>query len=379
MFFLVLVLGLTSCSNDKQEETPKVSYADIKPTQSKYKAFYGEKLFKVFGPLTSKSSESDPNAETKKPVSVIFYPNTKTISFSNIFDNKTVEYAVTDIVDNETSLTYKFEINAVKYTCTIANKTSLSPTIVTVTFLGGYYKFDVTDSEKKNIKYLLVKETYTSIRDSTKNQIMHYTYADTNLIRVVTHLIHPTLLIRLTSINNYIYNEEKKLVTIVMTNESGVFKRKISYEYLNNLIVKETTEDSTGKVIAVATYGYNSEGKVSLASFADYEGNINSQRHYSYEKNKITTKFFDHNKEYSSTQILTYDIQRKPYLISQERVLDPSTNLNFTSLTIISINGDVFFKDDYVYEYSPEGLHLKTLYRNVDHAPDIREKTYIEE
>ncbi|TCN57417.1 hypothetical protein [Flavobacterium circumlabens] len=378
MLLLVMIVGLTSCSSDTEEgNSSEITYADVKPTQTKFKAFYGTKLSKISGSVASKSSEVNPTTEISKPISVIFYPRTQTISFSNIFDNTTVEYKVTGIVENEISVTYSFKINT-DFTCTIVNKTSTSPAKAIITFSGGYYQFDVTDSAKKNLTQLVTKETYTA-QNSNYNYTIDYSYADTTLIQSVRHSINLKTLQPLTTVTDYTYNEGK-LVSKIQNDGNGVLKSKTVYEYTNNLITKSTVSNAAGKVTEIDTFEYNSNGKLSVAYYGNSTGTMYYMiRHYSYEKNKLNTIYTDPEETYKDSEISIYDSERKPYLIAQDEILDPFLYLNITKTTITDIDGVVTNFPEIAYEYSSQGLLVKTSYANENGDPDIKVRTYKEE
>ena len=387
MFFLVLAISLTSCSSDEsQEEVVEViepikdnepSYADIKPTQTRYKAFYGEKLLKLT--LTSKSTETSEGAEPR-PVSIIFYPKTRTISFSNIFDNKTVEYAVTEIENSKDSVIYKFTVDGVASFSTLRYETSSAPAIASVTIGRIYYQFVITNSEKKNMKYLLINEKYTSKESTTWNYTINYTYADTNLVRSVRKGSDLNTLEKLIITNDFIYNNEGKLVN-KLWDENGALKTKTTYEYTNNLITKTIVTDSIGELRHINKFEYNKEGKISSAYYGNGKVDINLIQHYTYEKNKLTTisQYKNLQGDYYDTEVAIYEDERKPYLISQDRVLNPSIYLNFTKSTITEKDGTVSYDTDTTYEYSPEGLMIKAIYSEKGVITGVRELSYSEE
>jgi len=360
ILLFILTVGLTSCSNDSNdnnENQTEITYADVKPTQTKYKAYYGQKLTKNSTSVTSRSFETSPDAEMNKPVSAIFYPRTQTISFSNIFDNKTVEYKVTSITINEgVSVVYSFEINGSTFKCTIEEKTNLNIANVIINFAGGYYKFEITDSDKKNIAKLVSKVTVTTKYAPQNNYTVKYIYADTLLKQSVRNYFDQNMQ-ALVTITDFTY-DGGKLVGRTSKKEDGTILGNYSFEYENNLIVKKNNIVN-GKPIKASTYEYDKEGRVVTAYFWNSSGNIASTISYTFEKNKMTTIYTDPAGSYRDVEVSIYESDRKPYLISQDQILEPFTYLNFTQSVVTTKEGESIDYGDSSFEYSTDGLLIK--------------------
>jgi len=380
MLVLVLILGLTSCSSDdaQEENPPEVVYADVKPTQTKYKAFYGQKLTTNLTLATSRSAETSPNTEMIKPVSVIFYPRTQTISFSNIFDNKTVEYKVTAITNNTgVSVIYNFKINETTFTCTITEKTASTPANVVITFTGGFYKFDLTDSAKKNIAKLVSKITS---RASYNNSVIYsakYTYADTLVTQYVRTSYNEITLEDVVSIVDYSY-EGSKLVKRVTRAQDGSLIGTSTFEYENNLITKETVI-SPSNTKRINTYEYDKQGRITAIYNFYSSGTGFNVRFHSYEKNKMTTIYTDSKDSYYDVETSIYDSDRKPFLISQDQILEPFIILHITKSTSITREGQIIDYGDSYFEYSADGLLIKKTEVFNGETLSVTVREYVEE
>ncbi|GAA3733116.1 hypothetical protein GCM10022422_14750 [Flavobacterium ginsengisoli] len=360
ILLFVLALGLTSCSNDSQDDNsqPEVVYADVKPTQSKYKAYYGAKITKSTG-QASKTAEVGSGTETIKPVSVIFYPRTQTIGFSNIFDNSTVEYKVTNIVKEALKTIYSFQINNVAYTCTISAKTDSTAANVVISFSGGSYKFDISESSQNKIAKLVSKVIYTSKNVSDLDYVVEYTYADTLLIKSIRNYKDQVTLKPSVLTTDYKY-DGSRLIEKTVTNDNGNYT-KISYEYENNFITKATSVSSTNQV-RIYIYEYDNQGRLSKAfgktgtgtSFFDIIT-------YTYEKNKLTSVVTDSAQSFRDTEVSIYESDRKPFLISQELILNPFLYMNFTHSGYTDMNGEYSVYWDRTFEYTPDGYLTKML------------------
>lgn len=380
ILLFILAVGLTSCSSDSNDDNneTEITYADVKPTQTKYKAYYGQKVVKNSGSIASKSTESGSGVETVKPVSVVFYPRTQTISFSNIFDNKTLEYKVTKITTNTgVSVIYDFMINETTFTCTISEKTNSTPANVVITFAGGFYKFDITDSAKKNIAKLVSKLTYTAKYAPELNYTLKYIYKDTLLVQLVRNYFDRNTLKELISITDYTY-DRGKLVGRTSRMEDGTILANYSFEYENNLITKMNTIVD-GKVVKKITYEYDKQGRVSTAYYGNASGNISTIISYTFEKNKMTTIYTDPAGSYRDVEVSVYESDRKPFLISQDQILEPFIYLKFTQSVITDNNGMPIPYPDNVFEYSADGLLIKET--EVDNGDQLSFKVleYIEE
>jgi hypothetical protein len=379
MLVLVLILGLTSCSSDDAQEdnSPEVVYADVKPTQTKYKAFYGQKLTKNLTSGTARSAETSPNDEMIKPVSVIFYPRTQTISFSNIFDNKTVEYKVTTITNNTgVSVIYNFKINETTFTCTITEKTTSTPANVVITFTGGFYKFEITDAAKKNIAKLVSKVIYTTKYVPELNYTITYTYSDTLLTQLVRNSFDQSLQ-PVVTITDYTYDGDK-LVGRTSRRKDGTIVGNYGFEYENNLITKMNTIVD-GKVTKSNTYEYDKQGRVITAYIRNSNGSISTIISYTFEKNKMTTIYTDPAGSYRDVEVSTYDSDRKPFLISQDQILEPFIYLNFTQSIVTGNEGIPIPYPDNIFEYSTDGLLVKTTEMDAGDPLSVRIREYIEE
>ncbi|WP_161595800.1 RHS repeat domain-containing protein [Flavobacterium pectinovorum] len=385
MLLLLLILGMASCSSDTQDGStkPEIVYADVKPTQTKYKAFYGERIVKIKGSGTSRPNNADPSPQpipdVVKPVSVIYYPLTQTISFSNIFENTRVEYKVTAITVNKgISVIYSFKIGETVYTCKIIEKTFISPATVTVYFAGGSYQFNVTSSEKMKIAKLLSKQTNTSTANSKRNYTIQYTYKDTLVVKSVRNYNDSKTGVAMVQVSDFVYNGAK-IASKTLSNGEGAILKKVTYSYENNLITKATTTDPAGNV-TIDTYEYDAQGRLITTHYGNSSGTIFYMiRHYIYEKNKMTTIYTDDKESYYDTEISVYNSDRKPYLITQDQILDPFYYLDITTTSITHENGTV---DDFpknAYEYSEEGLLIKVS-KSIDPAnPDVLIREYEEE
>ncbi|SNR72348.1 hypothetical protein [Flavobacterium sp. ov086] len=384
MLLLLLILGMASCTNDSQDGNtkPEIVYADVKPTQAKYKAFYGERIVKIKS--TGRPNNADPTPQPipdiVKPVSVIYYPLTQTISFSNIFENTRVEYKVTGIVVNKgISVIYSFKIGETVYTCKITEKTFISPATVTVYFAGGSYQFDVTNSEKMKIAKLLSKQTNTSAANSKRNFTIQYTYADTLLVKSVRNYFDSKTGVAAVQVSDYVYNAGK-IASKTISNGEGSILKKVAYEYTNNLITKATTTNAAGNVTAIDTYEYDTQGRVITIHYGDSSGTIFDMiRHHIYEKNKMTTIYTDDKESFYDTEISVYNSDRKPYLISQDEILDPFYYLDITTTSITHEDGTVSGFPENSYEYSADGLLIKVLHKIDVSNPDVLIREYDEE
>jgi hypothetical protein len=360
ILLFILTVGLTSCSDDSNgdnDNETEITYADVKPTQTKYKAYYGQKLTKNSTSVTSRSFETSPDAEMNKPVSAIFYPRTQTISFSNIFDNKTVEYKVTSITINEgVSVVYSFEINGSTFKCTIEEKTNLNIANVIINFAGGYYKFEITDSAKKNIAKLVSKVTYTAKYQPTISYTIKYTYADTLLMQSVRNSYDAQALKDVIRINDYSYDGAKLIKKV--SKKDGIIVSTITYEYENNLITKETivTQDNIKRI---NTFEYDNLGRIITVNYFNSTGANFNSRNYTFEKNKLTTIYTDSQDSYRDVEVSTYESDRMPFLISQDEILDPFLYLGITKSISTSREGEVQYFGDFSYEYSADGLLIK--------------------
>lgn len=359
MLVLVLILGLASCSGDGQEgeNSPEVVYADVKPNQTKYKAYYGQKLTKNTS-VASRSAETSTNGEVSKPVSVIFYPRTQTISFSNIFDNKTVEYKVTAIgTIPGVKVVYNFKINETTFTCTITEKTATTTANVVITFAGGFYKFDITDFAKKNIAKLLSKTITTQPSSPDQSYIVNYIYSDTVLVQTVRYHVDPSSYQTVVGIVDYSY-EAGKLISRITRKGDGSISNTSTFEYENNLITKETVVYATNSKRNIK-YEYDNQGRISAIYTFFNAGTNYSVRFHTYEKNKMTTIYTDSTDSYYDTEISVYNSDRKPYLISQDQILEPFVLLDITKSSSTSRDGQFTDFGDFYFEYSPDGFPTK--------------------
>ncbi len=373
ILLFVLVLGLTSCSNDSQEDNsvPEVVYADVKPTQSKYKAYYGAKLIKSAG-QTSKTTEVVSGTETVKPVSAIFYPRTQTIAFSNIFDNSTVEYKVTAIVRETVKTVYSFQINNVTYSCTVLEKTDSSPTNIVISFSGGSYKFDVTEATQNKIAKLVSKVIYTAKYVSDLDYVTKYTYTDTLLKQSIRNYKDQITLQPSVLTTDYKY-DGSKLIERMSTRDDGSFT-KMTYEYTGNLITKATSVSNNNQ-IRIYTYEYDNQGRLSKAYSKTGTGTSFFEIiTYTYEKNKITSIITDSAKSFYDTEVGIYESDRKPFLISQDQILNPYLYINFTNSSYTDVNGNYHLYWDRTFEYTNDGYCIKMLNEN-----DSMTYEYIEE
>lgn len=375
LLLLVLILGLTSCSNDTSEDnnSTEVVYADVKPNQSKYKAFYGQKLSKNLSVASRSSAVNPGGAESIKPVSVIFYPLTQTISFSNIFDNTTVEYKVTDVVVNgEVSVIYNFKIKEVSFSCTITNKTDSTAANAVITFAGGFYKFDITESDKKRIAKLVSKVTYTAKYVSDLNYTIKYTYADTLLVKLVRNYRNQNTLKDEVLVSDYTYDGGKLIKRTTKITDDPILYTT-TYEYTNNLITKVIASAGDNKP-SVRTYQYDEQGRLIFAKYAS-----TLIMNYTYEKNKLTTTYTDSGNTYLETETSIYESDKKPFLISQDLILDPFLYLDIPESTLIDNDGISHKIYDYKFEYSPEGLFIKKMSMDGSDVLDTLVREYIEE
>lgn len=379
ILLFILTVGLTSCSNDSNDDNDnqtEITYADVKPTQTKYKAYYGQKLTKNSTSVTSRSSETSPGTEMNKPVSAIFYPRTQTISFSNIFDNKTVEYKVTSITINEGVSVYNFNMNGAILACTITEKTNSNTANVVINFTGGFYKFEITDFGKKNIAKLVSNVTFTAKYVPVNNYTLKYTYADTLLIKAVRNYFDQNLQ-PVINITDYTY-DAGKLVGRISKKGDGTIVGNYSYDYENNLIVKKNNIVN-GKAIKSNTYEYDTQGRVVKAYYWNSSGNIASILSYTYEKNKMTTIYTDPAGSYRNVEVSIYESDRKPFLISQDQILDPFIYLNITQSVVTTQEGQSIDYGDFSYDYSSEGLLLKRTEFEKGDALSVVIREYVEE
>ncbi|RZJ55896.1 MAG: hypothetical protein EOO44_01625 [Flavobacterium sp.] len=372
ILLFVLVAGLTSCSNDSQDETtPEVTYADVKPTQTKYKAYYGEKLVKL-GSIASKNTETSPGSEMFKPVSVIYYPRTNTISFSNIFDNTTVEYPVTSTVTNEISIVYSFKINGATFTCTITIKDNKAIKIVIV-YGNATYTFDITIADSKKLAKLLVSDIRTS-PNAASNSTREYFYSDTLVNSSVYRYKDPNTLEDLVRYTEYKY-EGAKLIGTDRVDEDGTILSSVLYTYENNLIVKATNKSAEGTITSVTLYEYDSNKRISAVKFANVNLVVNFARYYTYpKKNTMNVVYKGKNDVLEETEVCTYDDQRKIFLVTQDQILEPFLYLPITHAVSTTPEGEEYSYPDISYEYSADGYLIKTVSEN-----DIQNLEYREE
>lgn len=380
MFLLAIVLGLTSCDNETSDDSQtEIVYADVKPTQTKYKAYYGTKISKILGSIASKSTAANPGVETTKPVSVIFYPRTQTISFSNIFDNTTVEYKVTSIGNVTNSVTYIFKINGVEYQCIISEKTDSAAATIKITFAGGYYQFEVTEAAKAKILQLVVKEIATS-PNKASTYTVQYSYNDSLLIQSVRNSFDPNTLEPLVSITDFSYAADGKLTGKISKDGNGVVKSKVVYDYTNNQITKSTASNAEGTVTQISKYEYDSNGRIAACYFGNSTNtSYNLIYHFSYDTNKLTTIYTNSKETFRDVEISTYDSSRKPFLISQDQIVNPFAILDIETSVSTDQDGVVTDFGTVTYEYSAQGLRVKAITANENGDPDVRTRTYKEE
>ncbi len=380
MFLLVIVLGLTSCDNETSDDSQtEIVYADVKPTQTKYKAYYGTKISKISGSIASKSTAANPGVETTKPVSVIFYPRTQTISFSNIFDNTTLEYKVTSIGNGTNSVTYTFKINGVEYQCIISEKTDSAAATIKITFAGGYYQFEVTEAAKAKILQLVVKEIATS-PNKASTYTVQYSYNDSLLVQSVRNSFDPNTLEPFVQITDFSYAADGKLTGKISKDGNGVVKSKVVYDYTNNQITKSTASNAEGTVTQISKYEYDSNGRIAACYFGNSTNtSYNLIYHFSYDTNKLTTIYTNSKETFRDVEISTYDSSRKPFLISQDQILNPFAILDIKTSVSTDQDGVVTDFGTVNYEYSAQGLRVKAITANENGDPDVQTRTYKEE
>lgn len=362
LLFLLMV-GLSSCSNDSQdkETTPEVSYADVKPTQTKYRAYYGEKLTKLTS-IASKNAELGSGLETIKPVSVIYYPRTHTIAFSNIFDNTTVEYAITSADYLNDSTIYSFKVNGVTYTCTITLNDSKAISVV-ITSANATYSFAISLAETKKLATLLVKDVTVS-PNIASNSTREYIYIDTLINASIYRYKDPNTLEDLIRYSNYQY-DGAKLKTKETANQDGVVTGLSTFTYANDLIVKATNTNTEGTVTGYTLYEYDSNKRISAIKYANATMVVNLARYYTYpKKNTLNVVYTGLNDKLLETEVCTYDDQRKNFLYSQDQALEPFLFLPITSSVSTTAEGEVYSYPNISYEYSDKGLLVKTVSGN---------------
>lgn len=372
ILLFVLMAGLVSCSSDSEDnKEPEVTYADVKPTQTKYKAYYGQKLVKTGG-VTSKSTETSPGSEIIKPISVIYYPRTYTLSFSNIFDVTTVEYPVSVIANNLENIIYTFNAKGVKGTFKI-NIKDLKPVNAVVTFENVVYTFDITVAESKNLAKLLVKDVNTSPNPAS-NFSREHIYVDTLLISSTYRYKDPNTLEDIVRYTEYLY-DGAKLKGKNTIDENGVILSKMMYTYTNNLISKATITKPDGVTITgITLYEYDSNKRISAVKFANSQMIVNLARYYTYSKNTMNVKYTGKNDEVIENEVCTFDDQRKNFFYSQDQYLEPFSYLPITHTVSTTVDGQVYTYPDTSYEYSSDGLLIKSVSEN-----DIRTREYREE
>src|SRR5690606_11792022 len=139
-----------------------------------------------------------------------------------------------------------FQINNVAYTCTISAKTDSTAANVVISFSGGSYKFDISESSQNKIAKLVSKVIYTSKNVSDLDYVVEYTYADTLLIKSIRNYKDQVTLKPSVLTTDYKY-DGSRLIEKTVTNDNGNYT-KISYEYENNFITKATSVSSTNQV-----------------------------------------------------------------------------------------------------------------------------------
>ncbi|RZJ55897.1 MAG: hypothetical protein EOO44_01630 [Flavobacterium sp.] len=359
---LLLFVGLTSCSNDSSEnnEPEEVTYADVKPTQTKYKVYYGGQFTKSEN-IILKSAETNPETEIVRPISVIFYPRTQTISFSNIFDTKTVIYPVYSIIYHVgVGVIYNIKVNDVIYTCQVDDATDSKPASIIITFEKNIYRFKASSSEKKNIVKLLFRDTHTVLEDIRKNIIREYFYNDTLVGLAVKRYRDPVTYENLV-INTYYRYDKGRLTGKELLDKDRVLFGKITYDYENNQIVKATYLDASGTVTNINKYEYDANGRISAAYYGNSTATNFNIRNYTYEKNKMTTVYTDSNGTYRDTEVSTYNSDSKLFFYSQDQILDPFDYLSISQSIITKSNGEVIIFPYHFYEYSNDGLLVKVI------------------
>lgn len=358
ILLFIFTLSLCSCASDSAADEP-ITYADTKPTQSKYKAFYGESLTKSTS-ITSGSVETA--VTTLKPISVIIYPLTNTISFSNIFDTTTVEYPITTKGEIGSKRIYGFKMNGVTYHCTIIEETeSTAMSTILITIENENYNFNVTKIEKKRISKLLTKEVQTS-PNIKNNYSKEYQYVDT-LLLVVTHRYkNPNTLEDLTRFNIYNY-KGSKLISKEILDSNSILTTKVKYNYENDLIVKAIFTDVADKQTSVTKYQYDALGRITgiFMGGNTAETNFSLIRYHTYEKNKLLTVFTDSKGTDTETEVSIYDEERKLISLTPDQKLDPFLSLPITKTTYTNSDGQVFVYPGRTFEFSNEGYLLKML------------------
>jgi len=359
ILLFVLALGIASCSSDTPtppEETP--TYADTKPTQTKYKAYYGEKLTKSSG--SAKSAETGSGTETVKPISVIVYPLTKTISFSNIFENTTFQYAILNTEYSGSAIIYTFKINETTYTCKITEKTLSAPASVVISSGSVSYSFTVTEIDKKKIKKLLIKEVATS-PNVVSAYSREYFYSDTLVRSMVFRYKDPNTLAEVVRDIKYNYNGSK-LESRETADKNGVLISKVTYQYTNNLIMKAVFTNADGKVTSITKYEYDGFGRITgIFAGNSTETNYDLIRYHSYEKNKLLTVYTNSKETFRDTEVSIYDETRKLFMVTQDKSLDPFISLPITATTYTNTEGQLTKYPDRSYEFSDDGYVLKTV------------------
>lgn len=357
ILLFVLIAGLTSCSNDSQESNEtEVTYADVKPTQTKYKAYFGEKLVKVNN--ASKSIETSLGTEMTRPVSVIYYPRTKTISFSNIFDTTTVEYQVTTIENNRIFIIYSFKINGVTATCKITFENSKAKSVV-VTLGSEVYNFTVSLSESKKLAKLLIKNSNIS-PNPVDNYTKEYIYMDTLVTNAIYRYTDQKTLKDVVRYYEYLYDGSKLKVKNTI-DENGNVLSKTTYTYTDNLITKAATTNAEGKLTGTTLHEYNSNNKVSAIKYFNSKMEFILARYYTYAKNTLTVKYTDMNDELTLTEVCTYDDERKIFIYSQDQLIDPFLHLRIIGSVLTYVDGETYTYLDTSFEYSSDGLLTKSI------------------
>jgi hypothetical protein len=73
----------------------------------------------------------------------------------------------------------------------------------------------------------------------------------------------------------------------------------------------------------------------------------------------MTTIYTDPAGSYRDVEVSIYESDRKPYLISQDQILEPFTYLNFTQSVVTTKEGESIDYGDSSFEYSTDGLLIK--------------------
>lgn len=378
----VIVLGFASCDSspsEKEDGEKEIVLADIRPTQTKYKAYYGTKLTKVTSALSSNSK--DVVVETSKPVSVIFYPRTHTITLSNVFDNTTVEcgssWSYYDS-QNPDYKTHHIVVNGIGYWLDIIEKTETSPAAVRITSKVGYYQFEIADAQEQNIKSLLSYQKQTSLNKAS-NYSVEYFYLDTTLVQSVRRGFNPQTLDTVVYITDYSYYDGKLMGKRLADEKVGVISNT-TYKYENNLITKATIVDANQVVTNINTFKYDSSGRLTDAYYGNSTGTVfSSIRHYTYETNKLLITYTNSAETFKDTEVAVYDSSRKPFLIAEDDILDPLQYLHITKTTITSKDGIIQNFPESEYQYSGKGFLIKVTENNGKTEPDVRTFNYKEE